>query len=423
MNCIPAFRTRYSLLLAVLPPVIACALPLSAVAASADEASTTYRVEFVVEPAGDGARVELQLQQDRYLLREVDMRAPLQGFFDFDGDGEISRSGERLVWRPPEDGGSLRWMAKVDSPRGTSTFDAHIDRDWAVFRAEDVIPAAATRTLKGSASETWLRFELPLGWSSVTQYFGRDNRYRIDNPARRFDRPTGWIALGDLGVRTETIAGIRTKVAGPVGHAVRRMDVLALLQWTLPELVKIVPDFPDRLTVVSAGRPMWRGGLSAPQSLFVHADLPLINENSTSTLLHETVHVGLGVRPDTSADWIVEGLAEYLSLRLLLTSGTISTRRFGRALDMQTEWGADVTTLCTDRSSGAITARGVTIMHELDTEILTATGHERNLDDVVSALAVAGGDMTVAVFREAAESVAGTTLQALEAENLPGCHD
>ena len=69
---------------------------------------------------------------------------------------------------------------------------------------------------------------------------------------------------------------------------------------------------------------MWRGALSAPQSLYVHAERPLLSGNATSTLLHEIVHIGLGLADERGADWIVEGLAEYYSLEVLRRSGTIS---------------------------------------------------------------------------------------------------
>ena len=41
--------------------------------------------------------------------------------------------------------------------------------------------------------------------------------------------------MGKLGVRRETIAGTRIAVAAPEGQTVRRMDMLALLNWILPE--------------------------------------------------------------------------------------------------------------------------------------------------------------------------------------------
>src|SRR3546814_11955514 len=83
---------------------------------------------------------------------------------------------------------------------------------------------------------------------------------------------------------------------------------------------------------VSAGDPMWHGGLSGPRSLFVHADRPLISENGSSTLMHEMVHVVTGLRAVSGDDWIVEGIAEYYSMVLLNRSGMLSdARQIGRA--------------------------------------------------------------------------------------------
>ena len=176
---------------------------------------------------------------------------------------------------------------------------------------------------------------------------------RIDNPDRRLDLPSGWIVMGHLGVRREQIAGMQVAVAGPVDHSIRRLDTLALLNWTMPELARIVPELPPRLTVVSAGEPMWRGGLSAPLSLFLHADRPLISENATSTLLHEIMHMALGLDSEDDYDWIIEGLAEYYSLQLLARSGTISAARYAMAEEDLAEWAREATALCRplDRST------------------------------------------------------------------------
>ena len=57
-----------------------------------------------------------------------------------------------------------------------------------------------------------------------------------------------------------------------------RQDLLALMRWTLPVLRKIAP-LPGSARRSSAPRdPMWRGGLSAPSSAYLHASLPLISE-------------------------------------------------------------------------------------------------------------------------------------------------
>ena len=90
------------------------------------------------------------------------------------------------------------------------------------FVPKDVIPRASSRTLKGATSEILVcHFQLPPTWSVVTQYFDDGGQIQIEVPGRRFDQPSGWIVLGDLGVRRERIASMRVAVAGPVDHAVR----------------------------------------------------------------------------------------------------------------------------------------------------------------------------------------------------------
>jgi hypothetical protein len=262
---------------------------------------------------------------------------------------------------------------------------------------------------------------LPSGWSSLTEYFGRDHSYPITNTNRRFDRPAGWIILGDIGVRYDQIAGVRVNVAAPTEHGMRRTDILALLNWTLPEVLRIVPDFPKRLTIVGAGDPMWRGGLSGPRSLFIHADRPLISENATSTLLHEIMHIALGSSADEGMDWIVEGLAEYYSLVVLQRSGTISDRRFAAAMRKQSEWGASVKKLCDSTSSGAVTARAVTILSNLDNEIRTMSNSRKSLDDVLVALAESEQAISLGDFTTIVRQFAGSETDTLTASMLPGC--
>jgi hypothetical protein len=425
MNPIPAFEF---LLIRLLPIVAvmftsACGVRTSESAEAEPTASRVYQLEYIItpDPQAGGAWVEMKLAQSTNLLREVNMRAPAERISHPDGDGEYSLVDERLIWKPPPRGGSLRWFAAIDHQRESGSYDAHITADWAIFRAEDVIPQAATRTLRGATSETTLSFDLPSGWSSLSEYFGREHSYAVRNTNRRFDRPAGWIILGDIGVRYDRVAGVRVNVAAPTNHGMRRTDILALLNWTLPEVLRIVPEFPKRLTIVGAGDPMWRGGLSGPRSLFVHADRPLISENATSTLLHEVMHIALGGAADDGMDWIVEGLAEYYSLAVLHRSGTISDKRFGDALRKQSEWGATAGDLCAPRSSGAVTARAVSIMRALDGEIRAGSDGRKSLDDVVAALAASDQSITLAGFSAIARQFTGEDPETLDADYLPGC--
>ena len=416
MNCIPSFVIG----LLYLAACSACNAPASEPAAPADP--LTYRVEYDLRPnpqAGTVA-VTLELTQARSLLRELTFRPDARAE-DFEADGELKTEAGAMHWYPPAKGGTLSWRVHVEHRRNGHEHDAWLGPDWGLFRAEDVIPRASSRTLKGAVSETWLSFSQPRGWSAVTQYFDAKGRFRVDNAERRFDQPGGWIVIGDLGVRREKISNVRVAVAGPTGQSIRRMDILALLNWTLPELARVLPELPARLTIVSAGAPMWRGGLSAPQSLYLHSERPLISENATSTLLHEVLHLSLSLSSQEGFDWIVEGLAEYYSLELLHRSGSISASRYLQAKKDLAEWSKDSATLCQPISSGATTARAVMRLVALDAEIRKHTDGEANLDDLTRALWRIEEDIGLVTLTRLAEEIAGSKLDALHIARLPGC--
>jgi len=383
-----------------------------------------YRIDYVVrpDPANGKVEVTLKLSQGKALLRELTMRPDARSS-GFEADGALDVTDNEVRWQPPAAGGTMRWQVDVAHRRDDSGYDAWLGMNWGLFRAEDIIPRGFTRTLRGASSETWLALALPRGWSAVTQYFSKNGKIRIDNPQRRFDQPSGWMVLGDLGVRREKIAGMRIAIAGPVNQSVRRLDTLALLNWTLPELARLLPKLPRRLTIVSAGDPMWRGGLSAPQSLYLHADRPLISENATSTLLHEVMHLSLALSADDGYDWIIEGLAEFYSLELLSRSGTISHSRHARAQADLKNWAASATTLCRQSSTGATTALAVGVLSALNDEIRSLSDGDASLDDVVQELAVLEGRINLARLAEIVERLATSKPDTLHIDKLPGCRN
>ena len=411
-------RLSFFLLVA---PVMACGGTSSETAKDAAPSRYELAYRVVPEPSQANVTVELELRQSGGLLREVRFRAPESRFIDFSGDGRTRREGEILHWLPPEQGGRLSWRVSVPHRRSSKGFDAWLGDAWGLFRAEDIIPRAATRSLGSASSLTRLSFELPDGWSVRTQYAEEDGKFLVHHDRRRFKQPKGWIVMGKLGVRRDDIAGVDVVVAGPVDNGVRRLDMLALLNWTLPELSRIVPNLPPRLTIVSAGEPMWRGGLSAPASLFIHAERPLLSENGTSTLLHEIMHVILDFETDKNHDWIVEGLAEYYGLELLRRSGTISPQRYERARRAQKDWSLSATELCGARSSGAMTAKAVSVFMELDREIRRNTESVNNLDDVVHSVVTMDGDVDVDVLDRLTREIIGKNPDALHIDKLPGC--
>lgn len=422
MNCISSFKSNSILVLSV-AWCAACGEPVSAPQAPARD-PLAYRIDYLVtaDPDDNAVHVTLELSQDRALLRELTMWPDTRAS-DFEADGELQTSDAEVRWRPPPAGGTLSWRISVPHRRNGGGYDAWLGVDWGLFRAEDIIPRARTRTLKGARSETYLGFRLPRDWSVISQYYGKDGQFRIHNPERRFDQPSGWIVMGELGVRRETVAGVRVAVAGPVGFSLRRMDTLAFLNWTLPELARLLPDLPARITIVSAGEPMWRGGLSAPQSLYLHSGRPLISENATSTLLHELLHVALGVSAKDGYDWIVEGLAEYYSLEILHRSGTISSSRLDSARARLAEWADTAETLCGRTSSGATTALAVSMLYELDQEIRDKSAGETSLDDVARLLAEANTDVDIEILVGIVNSLIDDKPDALHIDRLPGCRN
>jgi predicted metalloprotease with PDZ domain len=89
---------------------------------------------------------------------------------------------------------------------------------------------------------------------------------------------------------------------------------------------------------------------------------------------------------DTSADgddWIVEGIAEYYSLLLLLRSGGISGTRFQGTLEDLRDWMVKDRGKLSDPSTGADTARAVLLFRDLDVELAAAGAR---LDDVITKL-------------------------------------
>lgn len=424
MNCIPGPGIR-------LISIVAFGLLATCGTASGDSEAPqaanerVYGADYRITPdiSGGGAFVELRIAQQQRLLRELSMPNGPNIISDIEGDGQLVIDDDRIRWRPPADGGRLSWYTKINHLRNKETYDAYISDEWALFRAEDVIPPTATRTLRGSLSLTRLIFDLPEGWTAVTEYFQRSGVHDVSNPDRRFDKPAGWIVLGRLGVRNETIAGVRVVVAAPVGQSVRRMDMLAMFNWTLPDLLRLLPDFPRRLTIVSAGEPMWRGALSAPGSFYVHADRPMISENGTSTIMHEAIHIGLGVDAVKGADWIIEGLAEYYALEILRRSGTITEKRYRSARSRLSIWGESAKSLCTDPSTAAVTARAVILLSELNDEVSKKSDRKYDLDDVVPRIANFPDKISIQQLRSIFQDLTGSESEVLSDKSLNNCEN
>jgi hypothetical protein len=370
-----------------------------------------FTVTARVVPTERAAHVTLELGVGAELVDWIRFRVDPQRQILFRGDGEIESDGARVTWTPPRKGGSLRYVFRIDHLRDERRYDARCAKSWAIFRAEDLVPRARISTADGAVSKTRLRLRVPEGWGVATPYVKlRGGDYQIENPRRRFDRPLGWIITGHLGVLREDVSGVRVAIAGPRDQGVRRQDMLALLRWTMPTLREALGQAPERLLIVSAGDPMWRGGLSGPGSLYLHAQRPLIESDGTSPLLHEVMHTALRLRPGNDGDWAIEGLAEYYSLQTLVRSGTLSRERGEAAYESLAKRGREAEHLRSRTISGAGTARAVTVLRALDGRIRDTTDQTRSLDDVVRLLVREGGVVTTERVQKLAEQVSGQNL-------------
>ena len=390
---------------------------LLALPAEADRYGLTWRLGF--DQKSKTALGSLELGAGREQLRTLDFEFP-EAYSDIRADGTLERKGWRVLWTPPEKGGTIRWRVRIDETRDNGAYRSYFPGDWAIFRGDRVFPRARVRALKGAQSRARLILEVPESWHLDTPYLTEadGSTYIVDDPDRGFDRPVGWMLVGDIGTRREVIAGTEVSLAAPKDEGMRRMDMLAFLNFTLPAMKEAYGALPEKILIVSAPDPMWRGGLSAPQSLYLHLDRPMISENATSTLLHELTHVITRIRgEDDEDDWLAEGLAEYYAVELLYRSGGMTEARHQRTLDWLADWGKNVKSLRAERSSAETTARAALLLVEVDKEIRKATDGNKNFDDVTRKL-MRERKVSTAEFIEISEKVAGRKLKSLDSALL-----
>lgn len=347
-----------------------------------------YIVKFV--PERDVAEVQLVLE-DGSAVRQLDFNLGDDGSYSgfvTDAEGSWEEHGSRATWRPAPGKARLSYHVKVNHQRKSGRFDARMTEDWALLRGDDLVPSGRLSQQDGVRLVSRLKVELPDGWTSVETGWPRigKNRFRIDNRERLFDRPTGWIIAGKLGTRRVKLGETEVTVAAPVGEGLRRMDIVTMMTFVWPQLQNVFPRDPKKLLVVGAGDPMWRGGLSGPNSLFMHADRPLVSENGTSSLVHELVHVFSRITDADRSDWISEGLAEYYAIELVRRAGGMSEDRYHLVREHLTKWSRKVDSLRTEHSTGPVTAKAVLLLQDLDREIRTRSKSRHSLDDVARGL-------------------------------------
>ena len=374
-----------------------------------------YRVAFL--PDQGKARVSIAIEPDDGRVSKLVFDMDPARYTEVTGDGVVERSGDSVRWEPPRDGGTLTYLYAIDKKRSSGAFDARITKSWVIVRGDHLVPAATVTATKDADSRARLHIDLPTGWTHADTPWlpTKDGKaFVVTNPGRSFDRPTGWFLAGDIGTRRDVVDGMEIAVGAPKGDPMPRMEILSMLTATAPEMREAFGELPPKLLVVGAADPMWRGGLSGPRSLWMHADRPLISENGSSTLMHEAVHVVTRIRGAKGDDWIAEGLADFYGMELLRRAGLLSQARFDKSIAWMRNHGRAIDTLHATSSAGPRTARAVALFADLDAEIRGASKDARNLDAVAQALIAHGGRVSLEDVRAAAQAAIGAPSKTLD---------
>ena len=362
-------------------------VPLMCCASSHAAREITYEVNF--DSLNGIAKVEIRVPKNHWLKR-LAFDTARRRIQKISSDGEIIQKGTRVEWIPTLGRAAvLNYEVVITKERAQQgkppSYGAYRAADWLIMRADDLVPPFKYRIKKGPHAKALMQVHLPQSWRSVyAGYIRNEESAFIIKDSRKVPRPTGWIIAGkELVARHQLIGDTSLSFVGPMGQDVRPMELLAMTGVIWPELTSIFAGFlPDKLLIVSANDPMWRGGLSAKNSLFLHASRPLISENATSTLIHELFHVLSGIHSVQNQDWITEGLAEFYSVKLLQRVGAYTDERVEETFSDLALWGSGAK-LMTDRSSGATTAKAAKVFHDLDLEIVAVTAGAKNLDHLV----------------------------------------
>jgi hypothetical protein len=376
-----------------------------------------YRVDWniALEAGVDLADITLEIADGRP-VHEIKFSFDPDLFSNFEATGALTIDDGEATWEPPSENAELSYQVKITRERRNQnqeqSYDALMTDTWALFRGDRVTPRMSVTTRKGAVADSLLHVDVPQGWTVNTGWPLHDGNedgdsvYRINDPDRGFDRPTGWIMVGKLGTRRAYVGDTYFSISAPISSGTDRMTWLTLVSLVYPELEKAFVKVPSKILLVSGDDPLWRGGLSGPNSFFFHSSRRAVSENGTSPLFHELTHVVTRISGTGNDDWIAEGLAEYYGIELMRRAGGITNEKKAEILNDLARWGKDAPKLRASQSTGEITARAVGVFDALDREIAKATDGDKDLDDVTRLL-METRRVSLSDLREAAEKVIG----------------
>jgi hypothetical protein len=355
-------------------------------AAAKDSSRIHYHITFLPEEQAADVRIDIDQAQ---WLKQASFSLRRHQLSQLQATGTLEQTDKAVIWQPNTEGRAhFQYRIPIGKQRTSGGYDAYITQDWTLLRGEALIPPISVKRGKKVDTQISVSFTLPPTWSSVTNGWtmtSDKNRFDVNKTRESvsFTRLYGWIIAGQLGTRHEQLLKTLVTVSAPRGQDFRQMEMLTFLAMVWPHLDNLFPKMPDRLLITGAGDPMWRGGLSAPTSLYLHSQRPLVGEDGTSTLIHELIHVISGIHGKDNHDWIAEGLAEYYAVELIYRAGGFSAGRREKIFQGLIARSQNVKTLKVAQSKGDVTARAAVFFDELDREIQKNTKGRFRLDQLL----------------------------------------
>lgn len=351
----------------------------------------------------------------------------------FRGQGEIKPIGTDILWVPRKLNAKLSYQVSLPHEREPGFYDSYGEKDWFITRTTDLFPRKRFDFKGPSKSYTTVKFNLPQGWMVVSEMPGiGKNLFRAaDSPDTRYQWPTGWLIFGRVNEKQVPVEDVMIRLAYPedflrygkpkypekrknrISRFAKKLDDAAMIfQKVVPHMKKFLPKYAKQFLVVFGKSPMWRGGLSAEGSLFVNRSTPVIVSDYSSTLIHEYFHICDGFKKDMrDAEWFVEGLAEYFSLRLLLTGRVISREQFSEGIESYRKSGLWNVNLTRSKNQKVFYENAPLVLFTLDEMIRIKSRQQKSLKDVMFLLAEEDELVGTELFRQKIEEVYGASLR------------
>lgn len=370
---------------------------------------------------------------------------PDKRYLRFRGDGVVTQIASDVVWRPQGLRSSLMYDVVVPHERRSGVYDSYGKTDWVITRTGDLIPRKRILFRDAAKSYTTVSFDLPEDWRVITAMprSGPAQFSAVSEDDKRYDNPTGWLIYGKVKKSVVTFKDVNITIAYPERFVrpSRSKDPAQAakhkkyLDWfhgkikqaeeiygkVIPVMVAFMPRYSKEFLVILGKSPMWHGGLSGESSLYIHRGVPNIASDSSSTLVHEYFHVSAGFEKDPrDAEWFVEGLAEYFSMRLLFDAGIVSREDFQQGVDKHAAkglWGANLTRT---KNNAALYKNSTVVLFYLDELIRAKTENRKSLKDVIALLDDEGKPISTAMLRAKLEELYGASLSAEFAAYVTG---